>query len=229
MELDANRTDRVAALTRSLAGLVPGFGAMIGEVLAALIPNQRIDRLADYFRSLHDKVGALAGDISVIRERLEEPERLEIFEDGMVQAARSPSVERRERIASVVARGLSEDEFEYERVKKILNTLRDLTDSEIIVLKGYELHGDAYRELAQKHRWVLRPASRVVGSQGSPEEHERGALQDAWRRTLERLGLLSTAPRGDQLELTRFGRMVLRYLFTDDVGAETDTNRVSGR
>jgi hypothetical protein len=216
MDLEANSSDRIAALIRGVAGLVPGFGNMISEVLTALIPEQRIDRLSDYIRALNEKIKMLDADLSVIRGRLSESDRLGIFEDGLIQAARSATSERRERIASVIAYGLSEADFNYERIKKVLNILDDLTDAEIIVLKSFDLRGEEYREFSRAHSWVLRPASREVGSSRSAEEGERAALQDAWRLALERLGLIATAPRGNQFQLTALGRLVLRHLFVRD-------------
>jgi hypothetical protein len=213
MDLEVNRSDQIAAVARSVAGFVPGFGNMIGEVITALIPDQRVERLTDYMKALNEKVKMLDTDIGLVRDRLRKPDRLGIFEDGLIQAARSATEERRERIASVVARGICEEEFNYERSKKVLNTLDDLTDAEIITLKGYDLHGEEYREFAKLHPWVLKPASRIIGARS--EEGERAALQDAWRLSLQRLGLIATAPRGSELDLTPFGRLVLQYLFLD--------------
>jgi hypothetical protein len=218
MDLEASRSDQVAAVLRSVAGFVPGFGNMIGEVLTALIPDQRIERLADYMRTLNEKVKMLDADIDLVRGRLRETDRLGIFEDGLLQAARSATEERRERIASVIARGICEEGFNYERSKKILNTLDDLTDAEIITLKGYDLHGEEYREFAKAHPWILKPASRTIGVR--PEEGERAALQDAWRLSLQRLGLIATAPRGSDLSLTSFGRLVLQHLFVEQAESQ---------
>ena len=57
--LGSNASDRLAALLRSTTGLVPGAGAALAEIITALIPNQRIERIEKYLLYLHEELARL--------------------------------------------------------------------------------------------------------------------------------------------------------------------------
>ena len=51
-ELEDTQSDSLAATGRALAGLVPMFGGVIGELITKVIPNQRTARIIKYVREL---------------------------------------------------------------------------------------------------------------------------------------------------------------------------------
>ena len=70
--------------------------------------------------------------------------------------------------------------------------------------EGSEYH----KQLRGKHPEVLQPASRTIGV--AQEEIDRGALQDSYKNTLVRLGLLEQ--RDSSLDLTSLGLLLIRYI-----------------
>ena len=43
--LNASFLDHRVATYKAIAGLIPGFGSILSEVVGAIIPDQRMDRL----------------------------------------------------------------------------------------------------------------------------------------------------------------------------------------
>ena len=73
----------------------------------------------------------------MVKDRLYENEGLDLFEEGLLQASRSISEERRRRLANLLAKSLSQEELKYAESKKLLNLLRELTDPEVLILLYY--------------------------------------------------------------------------------------------
>lgn len=210
--LDANQTDLVAAVTRGIAGTVPVIGGLIAEVINHLIPNQRIDRVVDWLRLLDAKVTGVEDGLARATEHLRSQEGLDLFEEGLIQASRSVSEERRERLASLLSTSLTQEQIKYAEGRKLLNILRELTDAELIMLLFYSqpthFGSQWHSEFMSKHAEILQPArSDLNAPQG---EVDRGALQDSYRNTLVRINLLRE--RGRTFELTTLGRLLLRYI-----------------
>lgn len=210
--LDTTRTDVAAALARGLAGACPFIGGLIAEAVNHLIPNQKLDRVVEWLRLLDAKVQALDSGFARAQERLRCPEGLDLLEDSLVQASRAISDARRKQIANLLAKSLTQEELKHAEAKKLLNLVRELTDAELILLLFYSepphLRSQWHSDFMAKHPEVLRPASREIGI--PQEEIERGALQDSYRNTLVRLGLLRE--QGTGLDLSSLGRLLLRYI-----------------
>ncbi|ACL62542.1 hypothetical protein [Methylobacterium nodulans] len=124
--------DRDVALARGALGLIPVVGSVIGELVTMTIPNQRAERLETYARHLGERLQALEPD--ALRKTFENPENVDLFEDGAFQSARALSDERRERIARIVARGLTSDERGRTEAKRILRLLSSVEDDHLIIL-----------------------------------------------------------------------------------------------
>ena len=88
--------------------MIPGFGSILSEVVGAIIPDQRMDRLVKYIKILDTKVQKINSDLLEIAKQNELA--IDLIEEGFVQASRSLSNERREYIANVVANGISDEE-----------------------------------------------------------------------------------------------------------------------
>ncbi|MFH4238091.1 hypothetical protein WAJ08_20465, partial [Acinetobacter baumannii] len=92
--LNASFLDHRVATYKAIAGLIPGFGSILSEVVGAIIPDQRMDRLVKYIKILDTKVQKINSDLLEIAKQNELA--IDLIEEGFVQASRSLSNERRE-------------------------------------------------------------------------------------------------------------------------------------
>ncbi len=214
--------DYLAAVGRAVAGVAPFIGGAVGELITHGIPNQRIDRIVRFVEVLDKKAAHL--DDELVRTQLTNENFTDVLEEGIAQAARSLTDERREYIASLLATGLSKDQVDYSQTKHLLRILGEINDVEVIILRSYAvatIGGDV--EFREKHKAVLEYEPPLLGS--SVEVVDNAAIQTSYREHLANLGLLSrryrsndrTDPFGTRLEtqghdITWLGRLLLRYV-----------------
>jgi hypothetical protein len=136
--LSTSKRDIVAAVARGTLGAIPVVGAAVAEVVDHFIPGQKLDRVVAFIEEVAIRVEALAADHTSLRERLHTPEGADLLEEGIVQASRAISADRRRRIASIVVNGIVENDLRYDRTRKLLAIINSLTDSEILLLTYYE-------------------------------------------------------------------------------------------
>ncbi|MEZ4615393.1 MAG: hypothetical protein R2867_07750 [Caldilineaceae bacterium] len=86
--------------------------------MGALIPNQRIDRIARYVAILEQKLSVLTKE--QIATRFSTPGFIDLFEDSLHQAVRALTEERLQHIATVVKNGLSDEQQEHDQYKYFL-------------------------------------------------------------------------------------------------------------
>jgi hypothetical protein len=209
-ELETTSTDIVAATARGVAAACPIIGGLISEAVNQIIPHQKLDRVIDYLKMLDEDVSRLKDGLNQVEKHLKDNHGLDLFEESLVQASRAITKERRSKIANLVARTLSREDLKYAESKKMLNLLRELTDPELILLvyhsKPITSGSDYHNQLRERHPEVLYPVSREMGM--PQDEIDRGALQDSYKNTLVRLGLLQETGLG----LTPLGKLLLRYI-----------------
>jgi hypothetical protein len=214
MTLSTNRVDVAAAAVRGAVGAVPFVGNLLAEIVTSFIPNQKLDRVARFAEILAAEVGSVKEASARLEERLKSAEGSDLLEEGLVQASRAVSDDRRHRIAAILASGLTDDVLRYDRTRKLLSILDSLNDSEILLLLFYSRSpamGSAWHnDLIDRHPELLRPASREIG--GPDSERERGAMRDSYERTLLANGLLDSAET--RLRLSALGQMLLKYSAT---------------
>lgn len=185
--LENTKSDMIAAIGRSVVGAVPFAGPLLTELVTAIIPNQRIDRLSDYVRLLEEKLE------SVPRETIAALKKDEIFidllEEGFVQASRARSTERREYIANILANGVCDELIALNDSKHLMKLLEELNDTEVIWLRSYldstKGSDNIFRE---RHANTLAPAVAYMGA--NEETVRKAALQKSYSDHLERLGLI---------------------------------------
>lgn len=229
-ELGSTTTDLIASFAKVGAGQLPIVGSLVSEVVGNIIPNQRVDRIAEFVRLLDERVSDV--EQSLLTERFKQPEVVDVLEDAFIQAARATSQERLEHIANIVANGISPDELNTAETKRMLWLLGQLNDSEVILLRSKlgKTREDAQADAAfrEKHEELLVPDTTVTGS--AEEEFDKAALTGSYKQHLHELGLLKKRfkrPKRSELpefdhktgmmnssgsELTRLGKMLLRYL-----------------
>lgn len=221
--LDSDFRDQLVAIGKGVVGIVPVVGGTIAEILGAVIPQQRADRVTTYLRELNSKVENLA--VEVRTALAANPEKIDLIEEGGYQAARATSSQRIEQIVEAVSNGLEADDADVVRRKRLLLLLGELDDDEINILNAYgRAYGGQDRD-AFANINLPDPAH----LQSSVEVIDQNQLYQAGRKHLLRLGLLRKnygsvkkgqlpefdAGEGDfkhRVEVSYLGRMVLREI-----------------
>ncbi|MCQ4288730.1 hypothetical protein NA647_14955 [Pseudomonas stutzeri] len=181
-------TDIAAILGKGLVGAIPFVGPLAAEIVGAIIPNQRIDRIESLLKLLEAKIAE--DEKSKVEEKIVTPESVDLIEDGFLQAARALSEERKDYIASLLKNSLTNDRLEYIENKRLLSILGQLNDLEIIILKSYTLHhGEPdSEEFFKIHQDSLQPPGAVLGS--TQEDLDKHVLHQTHKTHLASLGLL---------------------------------------
>ncbi len=180
--------DYLVSVLRSATGLVPVFGSFLAELVTVTIPNQRIDRIADYARALAKRLANF--EKSFLDEQAKRSDFCELLEESFHQAARSTTEERREYIANLIAKGIRTDQKDYLQSRFLLRILGQLNDAEILILYHYGLgYSREAHEFAAKHRelvpyWPEWPTS-------NSEQPETRSIRQGYHNHLADLGLLN--------------------------------------
>ncbi|MDY0282134.1 MAG: hypothetical protein RBR35_16430 [Salinivirgaceae bacterium] len=214
-QLDPNSRDRLVSIAKGVAGALPFIGSAVSEIMGSVIPNLRFERVVIFLKTLEEKIGGIDERLKSFEKNLQTEEGIDLLEEGIIQASRAVSEERKQRLARLVGRALSEEELNHQEGRKLLNIYRELTDQEIVWLIYYSLNPvlgkGPHTDWVEKHPEILMPISREMGAPS--EQHERGALQDSYKSTLMQLGL--TTERNRTISLTTLGQMLVRYI-TDE-------------
>lgn len=195
----------------SVVSIVPIVGPPVSKAMNS-IALLRNERAIIFIKALTSKLEFLEERFERFQTNLESQEGLDILQEGILQATRAVSDDRKQRIASLVANSLSAEQLKYAEARKLLNIYNELTDPEIIWLIFYSLNpvmgNGPHSEWMDQHSDVLDPISR---SSNAPQEQlERGALQDSYKLTLTRLGLIQE--KGRTQSITALGRLLVRYI-----------------
>lgn len=185
--LAPSTSDYVASAAKAALGAVPFVGSLLAEIAGSVIPNQRIDRLVRFAAELEERLNAV--DQATVRAHLTDENFTDLMEEGLRQAARSTTDDRRRHIANVIAGSLASNDISFIESKHLLRLLGEINDIEVIWLRFYlnqVMQGD--EEFRAKHDQVLAP---VMASMGSPRaEIDKETLQLSYKEHLEQLGLL---------------------------------------
>ena len=167
-ELDTNNRDQLASVAKSVAGALPFVGTMVGEVIDSVIPGLRIERVVNFLKAIDERVGAIDEQLANFQNNLKDEEGLDIFEEGIIQASRAISEERKLRLARLVVNSLSAEQLKYSEGRKLLNIYNELTDPEVIWLIYYSLNPvmgkGPHSDWVDKHPDILKPISREMGA-----------------------------------------------------------------
>lgn len=226
--MSTKKTDVATIIGKGLLGAIPFVGALAAEIVGAVIPNQRIDRIESLLKLLESKIQE--EDRPKVKERIVSPESVDLIEDGFIQASRALSEERKEYIASLLKNSLTDDELKHIEYKRLLSMLGELNDLEVLILKSQTLlRGQPeHDEFWKAHKEVLTPPLAHMGS--SQEEIDKHAIYQTHKLHLANLGLLNPRfkkpKRGDLPEfddktgmikaqgysITGLGRLLLRSI-----------------
>jgi len=176
------------SIGKGILGAIPIVGPLIAETVGSIIPNQRIDRINDFLLKLEEKIKDIDQEQTKLRFKSEE--FIDILEEGMLQAAKSLTKERKEYIASLVANGIKDEDIEHVQKKLILNLLNELNDAEIIILQSYGLPPGEEKEFFEQHKEILMPPPPALRNQ-DPSLIDDRTLFDAQKSHLARLNLIT--------------------------------------
>lgn len=135
MESGATPRDLTVALTRGVLGALPIIGPLAAEVVGAIIPNQRLDRIESLLSTLERRVQPI--DPQAVAARFRDLEFVDVLEDGMQQAARAVEPERIGHIAALLKNSIAEEELQRLRDKRLLAILSELNSVKILILTSY--------------------------------------------------------------------------------------------
>lgn len=203
LDVATNRADRAAIVAKLIAGSTPIIGPLLSEIISSVIPNQKLDRIISFVDIFAEKVKFMDKDVTEIKMKTEE--FTDLLEDGINQASRALSEERKEYIACLLRNSLTEEALQQVEKKKLLSILNELNDAEIILLNLSAIQGeDARQAFFAKHTEVLEPIKRR-GASNEPVESE--AFWEAGWLKLVSVGLLN-----EHRQITHLGILLLRYI-----------------
>lgn len=226
--LKTNKTDIAALLARSSLGAIPYVGPLLSEIINEIIPNQKLHRLIEFAYILDQKISHI--EQNFVKSEFRKEDCSDFIEEGLRQASRAISKERKEYVASIIANSLSLRDIDYNESKHLLRILGEINDIEVIWLRYHVIStigGD--EEFRKKHAAVLEHIF-VNDNETSQNLFDKFALQDSYKGHLVQLGLLETIYQKDtrtkepkydthtgglkkqSLNITPLGRLLLRQI-----------------
>ncbi len=208
ISLDTNKEDIMSLFVKSLFAIVP-FGSPIGEVITAVIPQQKLERVIDFVQILNYKIKHAERKIE--EQELKTVEFADLLEDALAQASRAMSKERLEHIASLLKNSLTNEELEHIGKKKLLSILNELNDVEIIYLKNYSFENKfggspKQQEFYNRHKNLLEPISPTFNVENQQSELDKQALQKSYESKILQLGLI------EDKFCSRLGNLLLKFI-----------------
>ncbi len=150
LDVDSRRDDIQTAFFKTLISATPVVGGYLAEVIGVAIPDLKFDRVVSFARVLGDRVKYLEED--TVRLKTKTEDFADLLEDGLLQASRAMTEERRGYIASLLKNSITNEKLEHIEEKKLLAILGGLNDAEILTLKFYSLSSTGRREFAETHK-----------------------------------------------------------------------------
>ncbi|SCZ23990.1 MULTISPECIES: hypothetical protein [unclassified Pseudomonas] len=187
-EIKTQAIDYVTSATKAALGAVPFAGSLLAEVAGSIIPNQRIDRIADFAFKLQERIEQL--EVTQVRSELENEEFTDLLEESLRQASRATSEARRQYLASLVANSLNSNSIEHAESKHLMRILGELNDVEVLWLRFFNeptMEGD--KKFRKLHSEVFKYNATTIGS--SQEDLDANALRESYKDHLVRLGLIT--------------------------------------
>lgn len=231
--MNTKRTDVVAIIGKGLLGAIPFVGPLAAEIVGAVIPNQRIDRIESLLKLLESKIPE--EDRLKVKERFISSDSVDLIEDGFIQASRALSENRKEYIASLLKNSLTDNDLKHIEYKRLLSILGELNDLEVLILKSKTVHrmDPKHSEFWEAHEDALTSPRAYMGS--TQEEIDKYTIYQTHKSHLVNLGLLKAKfkkPKRGELpefddktgmikaqsyDITSLGRLLLRSI---DQGGE---------
>ena len=212
--LEENSIDVFHDMAKGVFGTIPVIGPLVAELYGSIIPNQRLDRLADFLHKLSSKFEEMELDVEDIKNKLQSDSiSSDMFDEVCMQASKSKSQERKEYLVNLLINGLNEKDTEKTKSMLLLDILRQLTDAEILILYSHTWKAKEDKSFRDLHSEIVDGPYVHMGS--SNEELEDEAIYEAYKNRLYSLNLLkqeSNGSYGYKYEITMLGKMLLRFV-----------------
>jgi len=188
--------DYVCATSRAVLGPIPVVGSALAELVTSVIPNQRIDRVAEFAKILKNNVSE--DHEKLIRLQLENENFTDLLEESLMQVVRSTTNERRMYISSIVEKGISSEKVNLIELKQLLKILGEINEIEVIWLRFHMADINECGQYTYNHDEDFRirhiDILKYINIGGLTEPHpeiDKWALQQSYKEHLMRLGLLN--------------------------------------
>ena len=162
-----------------------GVGVALNELVTKVIPSVPQERVENYLLYLRRRLDNLSEE--QLRQRFQHSPAVGLVEEGIFQAVRALSDERREQIANAVADGLSGSEIELIEARRVLSVFKELDEAHIIILCSL-LSKNRSMEFRERHRSILESPQAHLNS--GRDEIDRSVAYRAGTHKLLSLGLL---------------------------------------
>lgn len=207
-KLGVNNLDRVVLHGKGLLSLVPTIGSYLAELLAFHIPNQRIDRLEDFTKTLAVVVDDLPETIQIeLENKFKEKDSFLFIAQILRQVVEDDSKERLKYLASALKNGLTTDTDSINR-KRFLEIISQLNEIEILRLYGASLDDrKAYEAFYKKYGDVLFYEPKWDATEDEIERHE---IIKNYSRNLVQKNLMSQTNVSG--EPTALGYAILKFI-----------------
>jgi len=130
--LDTEAKDRAFSVAKATLSYIPFAGPALAELVSVTIPNQRMDRFAEFMRLLNERVETIE---SILNDKGKSyPERIALIETGAEQSSRARSNVRIQHIAALVVQGIDQNEQGALESHRILRILPQIDDQELLLL-----------------------------------------------------------------------------------------------
>ena len=194
--MSTSKIDLLTIIGKGSVGAIPFIGPLAAEIVGAIIPNQRIDRLEQLLITLESKISESEKDN--INSKLNSVEGVDLLEDGFISASRALSSDRLDYIASLLKNSLTEEQMKHSEYKRLLNILNQINDVEVLILKSYAMNhfDEKSKEFREKHENILYVQPTMYGS--TQDEMDKYVIHQTHRNNLAALNLLK--PRFKRLK-----------------------------
>lgn len=139
-ELRYNKTDFITSTLKGVFGIIPFAGPAAQELLGAIIPRQRMDRVVVFIEKLASEFENLQEQYDELISRMYEPKYSSLFYKSCVYSADSVTPERIDYIKNLFVYGLNQVENEIDKAEALLNLLNKINDTEVVYLRLYYLY-----------------------------------------------------------------------------------------
>ena len=218
IDINTNKSDIAAALARAIIGAAPAIGPLMAEVITNQIPNQKLERVVRFMVVLEDRLGYVEKD--VLNQKFLTEEFGDLLEDALPQAARALTEERRQYIANLLTRSLTDDELDHVAQKRLLARLNAVNDAELVLLKFYSLPVGSERDLMISKYPFIR-ANLAVQSKNQPNTKEDIMFEEYWGHLV--MTSLVFGNQGQEEKPTKLGLVLLNYVgLIDSLPNRTD-------
>jgi hypothetical protein len=217
--LKSDSRDMAVLLGRIVTSAIPYVGGPLGEILGAVIPRQRMDRVASYLTELSARLETLDR-----RFNEQNIKSMDLLETSVVHAARALSEVRNGYLVNLMQDAVDVTSNQYEIDRKILHVLAEFTDKDIGVLRAYARFETAFAlerdwpsisPMTYAERRSLLPADKFAREAGEISLGVHRATLVRWDLiawSSERMEVeepAETRDRGGMPRPTIFGRLLL--------------------